>query len=56
MEKVEKKIKSTKVPDPNKLAFNCEGMPGYEEDETGDGFTATFYNNEYFQGNGLKTQ
>ena len=26
---IENKIKSTKVPDPSKLAFNCEGMQGY---------------------------
>jgi len=45
---IENKIKSTKVPDPSKLAFNCEGMQGYEEDSAADGFFVKYYNNEYF--------
>jgi hypothetical protein len=44
---IEKKIKSTKVPDPSKLDFNCEGMLGYEEDNAADGFTLFFFDNEY---------
>lgn len=42
------------MPDPNKLPFNCEGMLGYEEDVSADGFFVYFYNNEYWKGTPLK--
>jgi len=33
---------------------DCQGMPGYESEKTGDGLLGYYYDNEQFQGSYLK--